>query len=62
MDAKVVVVLALVLTALCLSDGEYARLRRLSRLWAPGCGFLRGLGSCACALATLSELSLLYFA
>lgn len=38
MDAKVVVVLALVLTALCLSDGEYARRRRLSRLWAPGSG------------------------
>lgn len=38
MGVKVVVVLALVLTALCLSDGEYARRRRLSRLSTPGSG------------------------
>lgn len=35
MDAKVIAVLAPVLAAVCLSDGEYARLRRRGRRRAP---------------------------
>ena len=55
MDAKVFVVLALVLTALCLSDGECAQ--RPGRGQAPGAGLGEGPGSSAPARAVPSERS-----
>lgn len=55
MDAKVVAVLALVLAALCLSDGECVRRRRLDRSPAPGSRLCAG-PRCLCLLRpSLSE-------
>lgn len=59
MNVKVVVVLAIVLVALCLSDGECARRRRRGRR-APGS--VRGRGSSARARAAPSEPSSRCFA